>query len=187
MKSLIIAVKIIAVLFSIIGLLIGIAFYWRPPDPLRHCQKVPILVFDQWLMYKTNVYPNVKGNGMLSFGQLGESRKLENYTNDYGYVPGLRADDPNDLVVMYLKKKTRRTWNGDRHYNRHTEKMWMVFGPDMKRATHGDDLPEGGTRETTEEFRRRLQKTFDFIKENNRPYWQNVVKEHTEFLNSIEE
>jgi hypothetical protein len=65
--------------------------------------------------------------------------------------------------------------------------MWMVFGPDLFQAAHGNDLPEGGTRETTAEFKRRLQKTFDYLKENNRPYWENVVKEHTEFLNSIEE
>ncbi|MBI2438193.1 MAG: hypothetical protein HYV36_05200 [Lentisphaerae bacterium] len=188
MKSVFVAIKILAVVFGIIGLVVGIELYRHPPDPLRHCQKQIICAFDQWpIDNHTNVYPNVVGNGMQSFLQVGEYLKLTGYINDYAYVPGLRSDDPNDLVLMYLKEKTRRTWNGDRRYNRHTEKMWMVFGPVMYRAAHGDDLPEGGTRETTLEFKRRFQKTLSFLKENNRPYWENVVKEHTEFLNSIKE
>ncbi len=189
MKSIIDAIKILAIVFGVIGVLVGIELFRHPSDPLRNCQKVLICGFDQWQIEKqTNTYPNVDGNGLLSFAQFGEYfHSSSSFANDYGYVPGLRSDDPNDLVLLYLKKKTRRTWNGDRHYNRHTEKMWMVFGPDLSRAAHGDDLPEGGTRETTADFKDRLQKTFDFLKDNNRPYWTNIVKEHAEFLNSIKE
>lgn len=188
MKSVIVAIKILAVVFGIIGLLVGIELYRHPQDPLRHCQKGLIAEFDFWQMDNhTNVYPNVDGDSILSFAQFGKIPRIAEYAMDYGYIPGLHSDDPKDLVLMYLKQKTRRTWNGDRHYNRYTEKMWMVFVPNLFRAAHGEDLPEGGTRETTAEFKRRLQKTFDFLKENNRLHWENIVKEHTAFMNSIKE
>jgi hypothetical protein len=106
----------------------------------------------------------------------------------YGYVPGLADNDPPDLVLMYLKQKTRRTWNGDHSATVFREKKWMVIGPDfLSHGGSGDDLPEGGWLEDNEGFKRRLQKTLDFLKKNDRPYWQAVVKEHSAFLKTIAE
>lgn len=52
---------------------------------------------------------------------------------------------------------------------------------------YASKFPEGGLLVETPEFKRRLNKTLKYLEDNNRPYWKNVVKEHTEFLNAIKE
>lgn len=180
-----------------------IAFCIRfPSDPLTLCQKQLAAAFMQLAIdNKTNVYPNVEGNSIKSFALIGSYIKnWETYITDYGYVPGLTADDPDDLVLMYLKKKTRRTWNGDHSPSIYSPQKWMVLPPgiyhnvfNLKPAyipdpeNYNNKFPEGGLLVETPEFRRRLQKTLGFLKENNRLYWENVIKEHTEFLNAVKE
>ena len=181
MKRKRIIIGIVVTLFAVI-----VGFLLRhPPDPLTLCQKMLDSGFEQWKQTnKANGYPNVHGDSTRSFAAAGVYMKGggEDFNNTYGYVPGLKDDDPKDLVLMYLEKKTRRTWNGDFSGSILRKPKWMVIGPDF-----GFDLPEGGNLEETSTFKTRLQKTLDFLRENKRPYWETIVKEHTEFLNSIKE
>ena len=89
--------------------------------------------------------------------------------------------------LLYLKKKTRRTWNGDHSASVFTQKKWFIGGPDYwwnPEEEHG--LPEGGQVIDTPEFKRRLQMTLAFLQKNNRPHWDTVVKEHSAFLQTVE-
>ena len=107
---------------------------------------------------------------------------------DYGYVPGLQEGDPNDLVMMYLREKTRRHWNGDHSGSFLRAPRWMVIGPDFyDDAGREEGSYECGRLQTTAEFRQRLQRTLDFLKSNNRLNWTNAIKEHSAFLKTIKE
>lgn len=99
--------------------LLVVAFLVRfPRDPLWLCQKILYSGLEQWKEEAgTNVWPNVDGDSAKSFAEI-EERFLSPpdnhaYSTAYRYVPGLRDDDPPDLIFMYLKRMTRRTWNGD--------------------------------------------------------------------------
>lgn len=179
--------KATGITIGIIGVLV-IGFILRfPPDPHKNCHRALDAAFDFWMKdNQTNAYPNVEGNGAASLGQIAAYCRGD--FSLYGYVPGLTRDDPKELVMLYLKKMTRRTWNGDHSATFFTKKKWFIGGPyywwnpDFE---HG--LPEGGQVVDTTEFKRRLQMTLDFLEENKRPYWETVVAEHTAFLKSIEE
>lgn len=45
---------------------------------------------------------------------------------------------------------------------------------------------EMSERLTTEEFKRRLGETIEFVRTNARPHWQEIVAEQTKFLESME-
>jgi hypothetical protein len=63
----------------------------------------------------------------------------------------------------------------------------MVIGPDFwDDVGQNEGCYEGGRLEETSVLKGRLQKTLNFLKENKRPYWEVVVKEHREFMDSIE-
>ena len=176
----------------LIAVFLVLAFMLRfPSDPLVYCQKIINLGFVQWNMAHTNVFPNVEGDGVRSFAQAAEYMNpgaRDGLLRDYNYVPGLKGGDPQDLVLLYLNRKTRRTWNGDDAATIRTKPRWMIIGPDSpNNGMDSEWLPEGGQLVDTDEFRRRLLKTLHFLKENDRPYWQTVVNEHTKFLDSIKE
>ena len=163
-----------------------------PRDPLCLCQKVLDGGLEQWKQVAgTNVWPNVDGDSAKSFAEI-EERYLSPpddhaYSLAYGYVPGLKDDDPPDLIFMYLKRMTRRTWNGDHSASVFTRKKWMVFGPSFwSSADTVGACPEGGELVETIEFRRRFQKTFEFLRDNNRSHWQAIVAEQTRFLDSLD-
>jgi hypothetical protein len=174
--------------------LLAVAFSLRfPRDPLYLCQKILDGGLEQWkLEAGTNVWPNVEGNSGKSFAQIEKPYLSPSddhaYSLAYGYVPGLKDDDPPDLIFMYLKRMTRRTWNGDHSASAFARKKWMVFSPNF--WGNGDIAaicPEGGELVDTAEFRRRFQKTLEFLRDNNRPHWKAVVAEQTQFLNSLEQ
>ena len=180
--------KAIVIAAAAVCLLVVVFMIRSPSDPLFYCQKQFDSAFEQWKMTNgTDVYPNIEGDSRKSFAPIGAYLRGGNTLMDhYGYVAGLAYDDPSDLVLMYLKKKTRRTWNGDHSATIFTEPKWMVLG---SHVWSGDERegPEGGILETTVEFKRRLRRTLEFLKENNRPNWEKVVEEHTAFLESIDE
>lgn len=130
----------------------------------------------------TNVFPNVNGRSDASL-KLIEPYFYNEFHRDYGYVPGLRYDDGVDLVMLYLKEKTRYTWHGDRSHNVFSPKLWKIMSAQIDAGLD----PEGGELVTTAEFKGRMQATLAFLKENQRPNWQAVVAEQTAFLNSIKE
>jgi hypothetical protein len=84
---------------------------------------------------------------------------------------------------MYLKQKTRYTWHAETQ-SIFTPRRWMVISPAI---ISGGTCPEGGELLDTPEFKKRLEMTVAFLKENQRPYWQAVAKEQSEFLKSIQE
>jgi hypothetical protein len=109
------------------------------------------------------------------------------WATNYRYVPGLREDDPGDLVLLYLDRLTRWTWHGPPPTILKA-KAWIVVPVDF---TMGFRPPSGGgelsERVSLDEFRSRLRRTLDFVRTNERPHWQTIVAEHTKFLKSIEQ
>jgi len=180
------------VVAAVTACLLVVAFLIRfPRDPLYLCQRVLGGGLQQWKIEAgTNVWPNVDGDSAKSFAQIVEflgPAFNHDYSQAYGYLPGLQDDDPSDLIFMYLKKQTRRTWNGDHSASVFGVKKWMVFGPDFCLGTSvTPTLPEGGELVTTVELKRRFQKTFQFLQNNKRPHHEAVIAEHTRFLGALE-
>jgi len=99
----------------------------------------------------------------------------------YRYVPGLRSDDPKDVVLMYMQ--TRYTWESDGTHTIFSPPRWLVLSPEIMSGT----CPEGGELLDTPEFKRRLQMTIAFLKEHQRPSWQVVAEEQSNFLKSVKD
>jgi hypothetical protein len=164
----------------------AVGFFLRhPPGPRPLCGRAFDGAFQEWMVHNhiTNrYYPNTNGNGSASLAAT--SPYFGEVIKRYGYIPGLRWDDPKDLVLMYLKVKTRYTWHGDMTPNIFSPKLWKIVPPSV--VDDGPD-PEGGELVTTPEFKKRILKTLVFLKENQRPYWQTVATEQMQFLDSIKE
>jgi hypothetical protein len=185
--------KVTCGLIVVAGLVV-VAFLLRfPPDPLWFCQKAMGSGVEQYLQTAgTNAYPNLDGDSLRSFRLMAEymapAYAVERILADYAYVPGLTVDDPKDLVVFYLKKRTRKTWNGDHSASVFGKRRWMVIGPDFWwNGPNREWLPEGGQVLSTAEFRNRLSTTLAFLRQNQRPNWETVVKEQAAFLESLKE
>jgi hypothetical protein len=164
-----------------------IGFYLRfPPGPTPICNRQIDGALMMWMQdRKTNAYPNVRGEQTASLAEAQQffSRNGELHRG-YGYVPGLRPRDPDSLIFMYLKQKTRREWHGDLlGKSIFTRPQWLVISPGIMTGP----CVEGSELLDTAEFKKRLLATLEFLKDDNRSYWQTVVKEQTAFLDSIRE
>jgi hypothetical protein len=133
---------------------------------------------------RSDFYPNANGSSRGSMDLLKESLgslPMEHYR----YVPGLRPDDPGELVLFYFDQPTRWIWHGPAP-SIFSEKAWIVVPADFAIGSRplrgGGELSE---RIPEDEFRRRLQSTLDFVKTNARPNWEAVVAEHTRFLETL--
>jgi hypothetical protein len=98
----------------------------------------------------------------------------------YMYVPGLSGDDRKDLVLMYMR--TRYTWHGDNSHTILSSQRWLVLSPEI---VGSGTCPEGGELLDTSELKRRLERTVAFLREHQRPYWQVVAAEQSNFLKSV--
>ncbi len=156
--------------------------------PLPLCDIV--LDFDQWLTdqhagQENPPYPNVNGSSQTSLQEIARAMQpvhAVRLLRDYLYVPGLHPNDPQDLVLLYIRERTRYTWHGDATAVRR-EPQWLVFSPGFYSPLDTPEwCPEDGRRLSDDQFRTRLQKTLDFLREQKRPNWENVAKEHTAFL-----
>jgi hypothetical protein len=134
-------------------------------------------------------FPNVKGLSQDSLAAISDSMAgYMAWTNDYNYVPGLREDDPPDLVLMYFNQPTRWNWHGSPP-TIFQKKAWIIIPVDWSGVgfrTHTGQIGECSERVSLDEFRRRLQGTLDFIRTNERPNWRTIIAEHEKFLDSIE-
>jgi hypothetical protein len=135
-------------------------------------------------------FPNVKGLSRDSLETIRESMAGHmDWATNYNYVPGLREDDPADLVLLYYNRPTRWNWHGAPP-TIFREKAWIVipvdFGGGSSFRPHAGQLGECSERVSLVEFRNRLTRTMDFVRTNKRPNWQAVVAEHSKFLESIE-
>jgi len=173
-----------AVIIAAVVLILSGLYLRFPPGPRPLCHRAIDGAFQRWTLAtgETNAYPNVEGKGAASLAMVqpyfGES------IQQYAYVPGLRGDDPEDLVFMYMKEKTSRTWHADASHSIFTPMRWMVLSRQI--IDHGT-CPEGGELLDTPEFRKRITATIAFLKDNQRPYWQVVANEQLAFLRSVKE
>jgi hypothetical protein len=159
--------------------------FWTGPAPL--CHRGLDAAFQQWMLEtygRTNTeyfFPNTNGNGIASLDMI--DHLWGPGVQEYAYVPGLRLGDPQDLVLMYMKRKTHHTWHGDAEHSIFSPSRWMVVSPEILTGS----CPEGGELVETPELKRRLMLTITYLKEHQRPYWQAVTDEQLAFLESIKE
>lgn len=162
---------------------------WRG-QPL--CHKGIDLGFHNWRdanKLDKNVFPNIDGSSEKSLAVIDKFAGDINVQQKYMYVAGLRRDDPGDLVLMYLPRPTRWTWHGGPPPSIFKDKAWILLPLDMK--FYGADRKDAGPGEFSErvsvdEFRYRLKRTLDFLRDNERPNWEAVVDEHTRLLESLD-
>ena len=107
-------------------------------------------------------YPNIEGSSSKTLAQMAadliKQRNISLYeglilTNNIIYVPGLASGDPEDLIVAYIKTKTRHAWHGD--LNPFCEKKWLVYSPRFGFCAEGgaELCKEHGQRLSTAELR----------------------------------
>jgi len=159
---------------------------WVGRRPHLTCHSAIFGSLEQWMLETTNSdwYPNVEGRSLESLAVLAPYLKDgRSELRDYRYVPGLMSDDPKELVLMYVKEPSRRSWHGDtRWFGK--EKRWVVLSP-QPWPGEGDRYSEAAEWIPTDEFTNRLAETLRFLSENARPDWTNAVSEHLEFLRSL--
>jgi len=157
------------------------------------CDKGIMFAFYEWMddngrdaNTHTNAFPNINGIGADSFATISNAMGSQMAgASEYRYIPGLRQDDPGDLVLVYLDRPTRWTWH-EAYPTIFKKKAWMIIPVDFTMAGRQRGGGELSERVSLTEFRNRLRRTLDFIRTNERPNWQAVVAEHTKFLDSIE-
>lgn len=173
----------------ILGAIMFGLIIFNPPGPHFTCHRGIAAGLNQWILETTNGdwYPNIDGSSVKSLGVLlTDYIKGTNELRDYCYVPGLKSDDPQELILIYMKEPSKRTWHGDNRWLLR-EKRWVILNPRFSSPndTYGVEWSECGEAIPPAEFPRRLKLTLKYLETNSRPNWQNVVKEHQEFLNSI--
>lgn len=188
-----------AILISFVVLFVCIAagFYFlidRQNEPL--CHKAAYFdVLESFDGKKSGDLPNVEGRSVDSLRKFIQNDDAEQWNAKYRYVPGLRRGDPGDLILLYMKQPTRYVW----HSNPQTvfrDAKWMILPLDFvdgfgspSVAVVEREMPHTGEeseRVSQQEFKSRLRKTLDFLRNNDRPYWKTVVAENEKFLKSLE-
>ncbi len=157
------------------------------------CHKQIMLAFKSWMgdhdkdtNRQPSDFPNINGKGADSLATIREEMGgYMDWAKVYKYVPGLREDDPGDLVLMYVDRPTRWTWHGQPP-TIFKEKAWILVPVDFVGGRHPSGPGELSERVSQDEFRSRLTHTLDFIRTNRRPNWQTIVAEHTKFLDSLD-
>ena len=134
-----------------------------------------------------NSFPNIGGVGSNSLAVISPYLKDMDWAKVYRYVPGLRQNDPDGLVMMYMDRPTRWIWHGQTP-TIFRAKAWLVVPVDFREGIGSNSIAPGELSScvSTVEFKRRLKATLDFIHTNQRPNWQAIVAEHSKFLEGIE-
>jgi len=149
-----------------------------------YCHKVLDTAIYNWQdANNSQSFPNVGGDSVRSLGELTPHLGGDDLTNQNMYVPGLTRNDPGELILMYLPAPTRWTWHGQKP-TIFTDRAWLVVPVDMKFYGNRSEAGPGefSERLSTTDFKRRLQATLQFLKEEQRPNWKATVEQHTEFL-----
>ena len=141
------------------------------------------------------LFPMLMATAFAQWERWAEQLLVTNQVfRDYNYVPGLQGDDPKDLVLLYFNKLTRWRSHVQDAPTVWTPKSWVVVPADPFAIAYGEigtgphqviGYGEQSESLTTEQFTNRLIGTLNFLRTNNRPHWQTVVKEHTAFLQSL--
>jgi hypothetical protein len=152
-------------------------------------------MLEEWKLETTNSvqFPNVGGSSRQSLALLTPylgrgTNALRDFMRDYMYVPGMHSDDPDNLILFYLREPSRRTWHGDTHWFS-GPKRWIVMNPRMTSPDYESGRAGGELDEAISlaEFKDRLRATLDYLKQNARPGWQATEQEHMRFISSIQE
>jgi hypothetical protein len=187
------AKRVILWIAGVLAVLVGLAFGyyhfildWKARP---FCHKQIMTAFKIWMGDQggdINAFPNLNGVGQDSLAAIQERMGDDmDWAKGYRYVPGLREEDPGDLVLMYVDRPTRWTWHGQPQ-TIFKEKAWILVPVDFTYGVRPRSGPgEASERVSLDEFRRRLQRTLEFVRTNERPHWQTIVAEHTKFLESI--
>ena len=183
---------------GVIGVIVALcfAYYFLLLDwqGRPFCHRQIMLAFKTWMQdngmdinSNTNPFPNVRGGSRDSLAAInGGMNGYMKWASDYRYVPGLHEDDPGDLVLMYVDRPTRWTWHGPPP-TVFKAKAWIImpvdFASPVRQLAGPGELSE---RVPENEFKRRLNKTVEFVRANRRPNWEITVAEHSRFLASLE-
>ena len=177
-----------ATLAVILGLALGYYFFIIDWEGRPDCHRQIDGAMQQWMIEnKTNVYPNIGGKSHQSLVPITEMvGGSKDWIANYNYVPGIRQDDPGDLVLLYVNRPTRWNWHG-KHPTIFEKKAWILVPIESQMSERpGMEVGELSERVSLNEFRSRLKRTLDFVRPNERPYWQAVDVEHTKFQKSVE-
>jgi hypothetical protein len=164
----------------------------RPPGPDFVCHRLLDGMLAQWMLETTNgvTFPNVDGSGSRSLALLLPyfGPNDTNALHDYMYVPGLHSDDPDNLILFYLREPSRRTWHGDTHWFS-GPKRWVILNPTMSMPDSNSGRAGGELCEAISmaEFKERLCATLEYLKRKERPGWQAAEQEHMRFMNAIQQ
>lgn len=158
----------------------------READPI--CHKNLFFAILNWQEKRaTRYFPNIDGSSAASIEVLEELSVYRQLKSHYSYVPGLNRDDPEGLVLFYINRPTRWTSHVSTPWI-FTSKEWILVPVDMEWKSSRSDAGPGefSERVSFDEFRKRLRKTLDYIKTKQRPNWETIVKQHTDFLDRTE-
>ncbi len=150
------------------------------------CHKAVNSAFLSWQdQNATTGFPNVAGRSTDSLAQCDELLQNDKLSGRYMCIPGLTRDDPGELVLLYMATPTRWTWHGERP-SRTAPLKWLVVPVDFRMGNREfDGNGEQSEQLTDDQFLARLEKTLQFIEENERPNWESIVKEHRAFLEKV--
>lgn len=151
------------------------------------CHKAVMLHLEAWRSEhgQTIDFPNINGDSTASLKAIEMQWDGVDVSEKYNYVPGLRNDDPPELVLMYLRLPTRWQWHGQPG-SIFAEKEWIIVPIDFTQRREGVSEGEENERLSTAELRERLKATLDYLKKNNRTHADAVAREHGRFLASID-
>ncbi|MEW6160252.1 MAG: hypothetical protein AB1813_22695 [Verrucomicrobiota bacterium] len=187
----------IPLLIILAAALIGwMALFDRRGKPA--CHKMLGLALKLWMQEEeleyekgTNAFPNVNGSAVASLGLLAPvigGDVVVRWTNQYGYVPGLRQNDPRHLVLFYFKVPTRYRWHQPIPPTRFQKRLWIIVPVDFAQSDRPILLRgEYSEAVTSAEFKQRLMVTMDFLRTQERAGWQNAVAEHSQFLKRLDD
>jgi hypothetical protein len=122
---------------AVVLLAIVVAALLLPSGQRPLCHRAIDGAFQQWMLVSgsTNDYPNDKGSGSNSLATI--ERYMGHDIYRYGYVPGLRPDDPEDVVLMYVR--TRYTWHSDYTHTIFSPELWLVLPPAIRDYEYAGD------------------------------------------------
>jgi hypothetical protein len=183
-----IAIRIACLSTVLVAVGLALAIRIGPPGPHFICHRGLVASFEQWKLETTNGdwYPNIDGNSIRSLEVIAPYMRED--LRDYRYVPGLKSDDPEDLILVYLSRPSWRTWHGDTHWVR-LDKRWVILNPRTSSPddTYGRGWSEVGEAIPSAEFTNRLKATLEYLRQNHRQNWYAVQMEHLTFLASLKE
>lgn len=187
-----------AILATLAGVTIIAVGGWHLFTDSSHrpiCHKQLYFALQAWIedARSSGAFPNVAGKSRETLDLIRrEMLWPEDLSQTYNYVPGLRVDDPGDLVLLYVNAPTRWIWHGSTP-TIFRDRAWLVVPVDFRLGNKNpisrpSPMGQGELSERVSEveFRRRLRNTLDFVRTNERPNWREVVSEHTQFVNAPE-